>query len=748
LRLCESASAEDWYSWRGPEQNGVSRERDLPDKWSPRGGPGSNLLWKQPYGGRSTPIVMNGRVYIINQAGEGVNEQERVMCFDANTGKVLWQYRFNVFQTDIVSARVGWTNLAGDPETGNIYAHGVQGLFFCFDKDGKVLWSRSLTEEYGRVSGYGGRVNSPTVDGDLVIIAMLNSSWGDQARGGNRLLAMDKRTGTPVWWSELPGPIRGTYYSCPVIAVINGERLLITGGSGGGVHALRVRTGEVVWSYTLGAKAINTSPVVQGTRVYIAHGEENLDSNVQGRIVCLDAAKVQNKKPALVWKVDGITVKFPSPVIADGRLYVCNEGGKMYCLNADTGDTIWTYKYGKSASGSPVLADGKIYVAESGPHFAILKPEAKRCRDLNTQRLRSPDGMTAVEINGSPAVANGKIYFTTTEEIYCLGKKDHNTPADPIPPQPQEAKRTIEEGNPRVAHLQVVPADVVLKPGQTVVFKVRSFDPRGRFLSEQKAEWLLPSPPPPMGSTTAPPPLRGQISDGKLTVAKDVPWQQGVVVARLGSDLTGRARVRVVPPLPFEVDFSKVPVGRTPAGWVNCQGKYVVVEKAGARLLKKLNTNPNPLLARARAYMGMPNLTDYTVQADLLGTRAGSDMPDMGLIANRYTLLLDGNKQQLKLVSWSALPRVDETIQFEWKPDVWYRMKLAVAVEGNKAVVRGKVWPRGQSEPGRWTIEFTDPTPNKEGSPALYGYSTGILDTQPGSEVFFAKVSVTPNSKK
>src|SRR6185369_8698520 len=119
----------------------------------------------------------------------GLNEQERVMAFDEKTGQPAWEYRFNVFQTDIVSNRVGWTNLVGDPETGNIYAHGIQGLFFCFDKDGKVLWSHSLTEEYGRISGYGGRVNSPIVDGDLVIIGLVNSSYGDQARGGNRFLA-------------------------------------------------------------------------------------------------------------------------------------------------------------------------------------------------------------------------------------------------------------------------------------------------------------------------------------------------------------------------------------------------------------------------------------------------------------------------------------------------------------------------------------------------------------------------------
>src|SRR4051794_24861784 len=98
--------ASDWPNWRGPEQNGVSRETDLPEKFGkdPQTA-NSNVIWKQPYGGRSTPIVMNGRVYLINDAGEGLNEQERVMCFDADTGKVLWEYRFNVFLTDIVSNR-------------------------------------------------------------------------------------------------------------------------------------------------------------------------------------------------------------------------------------------------------------------------------------------------------------------------------------------------------------------------------------------------------------------------------------------------------------------------------------------------------------------------------------------------------------------------------------------------------------------------------------------------------------------
>src|SRR5207244_9603912 len=106
--------ANDWAHWRGPEHNGVARDKDLPERFTTEpSDPASNCLWKQPYGSRSTPLVMSGRVYIIGDAGRGVNEQERVVCFEANTGTVLWEQRFNVFLTDIVSSRVGWTNLAG-----------------------------------------------------------------------------------------------------------------------------------------------------------------------------------------------------------------------------------------------------------------------------------------------------------------------------------------------------------------------------------------------------------------------------------------------------------------------------------------------------------------------------------------------------------------------------------------------------------------------------------------------------------
>src|SRR5438105_15799668 len=98
---------------------------------------------------------------------------------------------------------------------------------------------------------------------------MLNSAWGDLGKGGNRFVAFDKHTGQVMWWSEPAGQPKDTYYSVPVCATIGGQRLVISGGADGGVYAMKVNTGEVVWTYHFGTTAVNCSPVVEGNLVYI-----------------------------------------------------------------------------------------------------------------------------------------------------------------------------------------------------------------------------------------------------------------------------------------------------------------------------------------------------------------------------------------------------------------------------------------------------------------------------------------------
>jgi outer membrane protein assembly factor BamB len=751
--LVACADAGDWVHWRGPEQTGVSREKDLPEKWSlTPAAPGSNLVWRVPVGGRTTPIIMNGRVYVIAPVGEDVHEQERVVCLDDKDGKVVWEHRFNVFHTDIVSARVGWTNVAGDPETGNVYAHGVQGLFFCFDgKTGKVLWSKSLTEQYGRISGYGGRVTSPIINEGLVILGMINANWGEHARGGCRFVAFDKRTGDVVWWGETGLPVKDTYYSNPTIAVINGQRILISGSGDGAVHAFQVRTGKKLWSRVIGTGAINLTPVVDGSYVYIGQGEENPDSGERGRLVCLDASQVSDGQPKVVWEHFGIQFKFCSPIIHDGRLYIIDEGAELYCYDARSGKQLWSQSYATSAKGAPVWADGKIYATAVDRKFVILKPSDTGCEVLDRKEIRSRIPRAVLEINGGVAVANGRVYFQTSQDLFCLGKPGHSAKPDPIPPRPEEPAG----GDAKAAHLQVVPAEVELPPNGSAAFKARLFDADGRFLREVKPEWEVAAfiPPPPAPGTPVqpgppPPVLQGKITpEGKLTVAA-VPGQLGGVVAK-AEGLTGRARVRVAPLLPYTQDFEKVPENRTPGGWVNAQGKFLVKELKGAgKVLAKNNTVASILVARANTFITMPDVGNYTIQAEVMGTKKKDDVPEIGVINSRYALVIEGTTQALHLQSWDALPRVKQTVAFAWKPDVWYVMKFSVEPNGDKATIKGKVWEKGSPEPQAWTVTFEDPCPNVNGSPGLYGFSTGVGGPDdPGSEIYYDNVRVTPNKK-
>src|SRR5688572_4366537 len=104
--------ADDWVHWRGPEQTGVARGQNLPDKFDVKEAGKNALVWKLPIGGRSAPLVLKGRIYILGGYDQKLpTEGERVICIDEATGKILWEQRFNVFLADIDSSRVGWTTL-------------------------------------------------------------------------------------------------------------------------------------------------------------------------------------------------------------------------------------------------------------------------------------------------------------------------------------------------------------------------------------------------------------------------------------------------------------------------------------------------------------------------------------------------------------------------------------------------------------------------------------------------------------
>ena len=261
----------------------------------------------------------------------------------------------------------------------------------------RSLWQHSLTEEYGRISGYGGRVTSPIVDGDLVIIGMVNASWGEQATGGNRFVAFDKKTGAGRLVGQRPAcRSRTPTTRVPVVAVINGERLLISGGGDGGVHAFKVRTGEKVWSYIFGTGG---GQLLAGRRrqpgLHRPRRGERAATTRRAASSASTRAKVENGKPKLVWKVDGIKVKFASPILARRPALRLRRGRpRLYCLDAKDGKQLW--KFTSTAGTARARRSGPTARSTSRevelPSSTSSSRATRTARSCTRQFFRSPDG--------------------------------------------------------------------------------------------------------------------------------------------------------------------------------------------------------------------------------------------------------------------------------------------------------------------------------------------------------------------
>jgi outer membrane protein assembly factor BamB len=708
----------DWSSWRGPSQNGVSGETGLVSSWSPDG---ENLIWKVVFIGRSTPVVVDGRVCVIGRTnGERSRRQEVVACYDAENGKKLWEHRHNVYQTTVPYNRVGWASLVADPETGSVYAHGVAGQLIAFDSEGAILWSHFPTEEVGRYSGYGGRTQTPVVDGELLIINFVSSGWGEQAPLRHRYFAFDKRTGEQVWVSTPSGmPKDFNTQSAPVVAEIAGRRLLVAGGADGWVYALDIATGEKIWAYHLSKRGLNSTVLVDGDRVFASHSEENVDEGTMGRMVGIDGTgKGDVTDSHELWRINELSAGFPSPVFHDGRLYVVDNSANLQAINAENGEIHWSYSLGTVGKASPVLADGKIYVAEVNGRFHIIEPTATEAKPLDLDELEVEDGRYA-EIYGSPAVAYGRIYLATEGGLYCIGDKQAKFTVTS-----EKRRKTGKKapGNGEPATLQVVPGEIIASPGKPVRFGVRLLDAERNLLKDRKVAWKLDG-------------IEGRVAtDGTFTAAADSGVQTGAVTAALGS-VEGRARVRVIPELPWVEGFDDMQAGQTPPHWVNAAKKFVVADLDGEKVLHKAPRQRG--LNRTTTYMGSSDLSNYTIEAEVMGLKQGRRKPDIGLVNGGYILDLMGAQQQLQLRSWTSELRMATQADFSWELGRWYHLKFRVDVAGDKAVLRGKVWPRGSEEPGGWTITAEDPLPISSGSPGLVAYSP--------TDVYYDNLKVTVN---
>jgi outer membrane protein assembly factor BamB len=864
------ALAEDWTYWRGPYMNGISYDKNIPDSWKPEG-EGSNVLWKLPMGSRSTPIVMKGKLYLITRDKEDkpAEDGEKVVCVDISNGKVIWEQRFNVYLSDVPGERVGWSSVVGDPETGNVYALGVCGLFQCFDgQTGAVKWAHSLHEEYGWLSTYGGRTNFPLVHEERVIISAVVIGSNEIARPTHRFIAFDKRNGQPAWFSGTRPLPEDTTYSAPVLGVINKKLQMVFGSGDGAIWSFEPRTGKPLWNFYCSGHGLNHSPTIVGDKIYFGVGEELLadDGGVSqeiGGLFALDASKAVPPAPGekaeppkppvpgaappppgidlkkaggLIWSKKEWGVSRAAPIILGDRMYVPIDSGKIYVVETATGKLIGQQALGRTMRASLLYVDGKIFANELNGNAYVLKPSEKGVEVLQRQRLGGGE-----EFHGSPICVDGRVYIPSTTALYCIGKPDWKKEDRDTPPAlPKEEPRDTDS---KVATVQVVPCEALLEPGKDTEqdFQVRLYNSRGQFLRIAKsgeAEFSVKGP--------------GEIDPktGKYIVPKDSKVAAPVAVTAKVGELTGAARVRVIPDLDWAFNFDD---GEVPKTWVAAGFRHVVIDwdlyqkllkanpmaanlyiyirsqliNTGApaityddstprqswsellRFLRLLNADNKPktkeaaselldpalkLLQeekligsfewstwdratgegeakateprlkitkgadykvtgngvlckittipkgmRSQSWFGQDTLHDYTIQADVLGAEREGRLPDIGLIAQRYTLDMMGASKQLQIRTWTPqLTRISANIPFTLEPNVWYTMKFRASTGDGKATLEGKIWKKGETEPADWMVKAVDGVPNLQGSPGTFGNAKE-------AEVFYDNVTVTRN---
>ncbi|MHC4910167.1 MAG: outer membrane protein assembly factor BamB family protein [Planctomycetota bacterium] len=721
----EAAAVDDraWTNWRGPRQNGTSSETGLPASCEP-GGP--DELWTLDLAGRGTPAVANGRVYAMGYRGTGADLRELLLCLDERSGRVLWEHGFNDFLSDIIYDRYSIGAPTIDPETGNVYCLTTPGLLNCFSWDGRLLWQHSMMEQSGRLTFPNGRTGSPVVDGDLLITRGITTSWGSLGPARDRFYAFDKRTGDLVWASTPGVGPKDSCFSHPVIVQDGDRRLLYAGTGCGNIICIDAGTGAPVWRFQMSIGGVNSAVLVdeEKNRLIAVHGRENLDASEIGRMVALrlgtrpaagEAGPVVLGTDSELWRTHHVA--FTSPLVQVGdRVYLTGHTGELYCIDADTGEDLWKMKLAPDQiHAGPVHADGRLYVPMTNGTLHIIEPSDT-----------GPNVVSQVQLEGSclgpPAIAGGRVYVHTTEKLYCFGRESGTT-AMPAPAPYTASTAGV---------LQVTPAEVLVQPGDTLQLNVRS---NGTTEPARGISW---------GDTKLPVSID---EAGVLTVSADAA-PGAAVITGVRNGVNGSIRVRVVPGATFAHDFENVTLAKTskvdgglfefpPSHWIGAKLKWEVRDLDGDKVLAK--TLDRPLFQRTQCFIGHPGLHDYTAQVDIRTDGNRRSMSSAGIINQRYIIQLKGNHQQLEITSNHE--RIKHHVPFRWRPGTWYRLKSRVETRVDGSVlVRAKAWPRDETEPDAWTIEFTHAQGHPHGAPGLYGFSP-----QSRFRVYLDNIMVTPN---
>jgi outer membrane protein assembly factor BamB len=453
-------AAGDWPTFRGHNSTGVAPDKGLVEEF----GPGKNELWRTPLPpGHSSPVVVGDRIYLTGYEGEKLF----TFALERATGKIVWR-------REAPRPRQEKLHKANSPASPSAASDG-RNVFVFFTDFGVISYGRDGEERWRLPLG---PFNNPMGQAATPVLVDKTLLLPCDQETGSFFIAVEAETGRVKWRAERPEFTRG--FSTPVLWRSKEGRWQALQAGSYRLVAYDVETGKEEWFVGGLTWQLKPTPVLEGDTIYvlgwageadpgqqevvpdfeevlprldknkdgklqreeldnprIVKGFEELDLDHDGALGARDWKMYQAKRAVVnsvtafrvggkgdmtakntLWRYERGLPNVPSPLVYEGVLYLCKEGGILTALDARTGQVL---KQGRIAGApgayfaSPVAGDGKIFTISEEGKLAVIKPgadwEVVRVVDFNES------------VHATPAIAGGRIYVRTHEALYCFGRK-------------------------------------------------------------------------------------------------------------------------------------------------------------------------------------------------------------------------------------------------------------------------------------------------------------------------------------
>jgi len=365
LLMLSPGANPQWPGFLGAGASALSAET-LPLEWSPT----KNIAWavEIPGDGQSSPIILGDQVFATSVSGD-MKEEYHILAWKLSDGTPLWH--FTLKNSVPAKSTLYVSRAAPTPATDGqrLYVFFESGDIVALSLEGKQLWHRSLTAEYGAIEGNHGLGASPVLTEKGVVLLVDHD-------GPSYLIALDKASGSTLWKTNRTSRIS---WSSPMLMKVGNQEQIVC-SSAGSVDGYDAKTGEQAW--TLGELAGNTvaSPLPYAAGRFLVgassgRGEAGraagaAKSNLAIELRPDDADKLA---PHVMWRSDQATSSFGSPILHNQQAYWVNRSGVVYCLDAATGDVLYNKRVKQSCWATPLAIDDRIYFFGKDGHTTVLR---------------------------------------------------------------------------------------------------------------------------------------------------------------------------------------------------------------------------------------------------------------------------------------------------------------------------------------------------------------------------------------